>query len=142
MSDVAEVKSDVAVFYCYNPNERKPARNKYMFAGEGKTVLPDGTKKMDTGFREYRAGVNGVLTVPLVDTVAINYLRKRVSKGGSSGVTEDIEEFRKFTMPVDRQLQRQTAIDAAKDLEIQSLKEQLKKSGGEKPSKKQADKEE
>ena len=132
MSEVNEVQSDVATFYCYNPNERKPARTKHMFAGSGKVVLPDGTKKMDTGFREYRAGPNGVMQVPLSDTVAIDYLRKKVSKGGGSGMTEDIEEFRKYTLPVDRQLMRQETIDKGKDLEIKSLKEELQKAKGKK----------
>lgn len=131
MSEVTEVKSDVVLFYCYNPNERKPARNTYLIPGEGKTVLPDGTKKMDTGFRSYRAGPNGVVSVPAADTQAIAIIRKG-AKGGGSGLTEDLEEFRKYTMPIDRQLMRQDAIDKAKDLEIKSLKEELQKAKSKK----------
>ena len=126
----SEVKT-VATFYCYNPSERKPMRLKFLFGGEGKTVLPDGTKKMDTGFREYRAGANGFLVIPLSDTRAIEYIRK-AAKGGGSGVTEDHEEFLSHTLPLERKLLRQEKLDEAKDLEIKSLKEQLKAKGGKK----------
>lgn len=126
MSEVSEVKDSVT-FYCYNPSERKPARLTFLFGGIGKTVLPDGTKQMDTGFRSYRAGANGVLVVPTSDEKAVAEIRK-ACKGGSSGVTEDIEVFYSYTLPLERKLLRQEKLDAAKDLEIASLKEQLKKS--------------
>jgi hypothetical protein len=127
VSEVAEVQ-DTVVFYCYNPSERKPARLTFLFGGIGKTVLPDGTKQMDTGFRSYRAGANGVLVIPATDETALREIRK-ACKGGASGVTEDIEVFYRFTLPLERKLQRQEKLDAGKDLEIASLKEQLKKQG-------------
>ena len=125
VKNAPEVNDEFTVFYCFNPAERKGMSTTYTIAGEGRVVLPDGTKKMDRGSRAYRASPDGILRIPNADPEAVVIIRKQVG----SGLTEDIEVYREATLTPERKLAREKLHQAGKDLEIASLKEQLKAAG-------------
>jgi hypothetical protein len=100
-------------------------RTTFLIPGSGKVVNPDGSKKMDVGFRSYRASAQGILRVPIADTEAIRIIRESVGSS-ASGVTEDPEVYHNAVLSPERKVAREKARVAAQEIEIQSLREQLK----------------